>query len=318
MRAAELSRLLELSGPQAGAFSAAQATELGVSRRQLTRAERSGVLRRVHPSVFFIGGGVLPPLARIHAAALAAGPAAVPSHESAFHLHGVDRVPFDVVVSTGPTGRTDLLGVRVHRVRDLVEEHLCVVDGVRTTTIERALVDVATCFSASRTAWLLDHLTITTRRTSLGRIARVVRQVNRRGRAGIGAFTTLLDARAAGPPLPRSQLERAADALLALTSLPVPIREYPLPIPDGQRAAEARYVDRAWPGAKLILEIDGRPWHSRERDMARDRRRDRQAAAAGWQTMRVLGEEVRDLPGEVADDVVSAYLHRLALLRSSD
>lgn len=311
MRAADLSQLIRLSGDQAGTFSAAQAATVGVSRRRLADAERAGILRRLHPSVFFIGGGEIPRRARIHGAVLAVGPDGVPSHESALYLHGIERVPFVTVVTTGPNGRTDLRSVRIHRMRDLRPEHVGSVGGMRTTTLERSLVDVATCFSAVRTEWLLDHLTVTARRTSLGRIARVVRQINRRGRAGIGAFVALLDDRSPGEAMPRSLLEREADGLLALTPLPAPTREHPLPaLLGGGPVLEGR-VDRAWPEVRLILEIDGRRWHARERDMAKDRRRDRQAAAAGWQTLRVLGEEVRDIPAEVAAEVVAVYIARL-------
>jgi len=104
MRAEDLGRLIRASGEQAGTFSGAQAVELGVSRRRLVEAERSGVPRRLHPSVFFIGGGEVPRRARIHGVLLAVGHDAVPSHEAAFYLHGVDRVPFVAAVTTGPTG----------------------------------------------------------------------------------------------------------------------------------------------------------------------------------------------------------------------
>lgn len=285
----------------------------GVPRRRLVNAERSGVIRRIHPSVFYIGPGAVPRRALVHAAVLAGGRAALPSHESALFLHDVDSVPFEVVLTLGPTGRTDLVGVRVHRFADLRDEHLCTVAGVRTTTIERAMVDVATCFTGVRTEWLIDHLTITTRRTALGKIARVLRQINRRGRPGIGNLVNLLDERGPGVPTPRSELERLADRLLDRTVLPVPRSEFPLPSLLGTGHSD-QFVDRAWPDAKLILEIDGRRWHSRERDMAKDRRRDRQAAAAGWQTLRVLGEEVRDLPDDVAAEIAAAHDERRFLL----
>jgi len=220
MRAEDLGRLIEISGPRSGAFSAAQAEAIGISRRRLLVAHRSGVIRRIHPSVFHIGAE-LPRRARIHAAVLAVGPGSVPSHESALYLHGIERVPFLVVVTAGPTGRTDLNGVRVHRFRDLHDEHICVARGVSTTTIERALVDVSTCVSGVRSEWLLDHLTVTTRRASLGRIARVVRQINRKGRTGIGRFTAMLDERSPGAPMERSLLERSADELLEASHLPM-------------------------------------------------------------------------------------------------
>ncbi len=313
MHAKDLALLLRLSGDQSGAFSALQAVGAGVPRRRLINAERSGVIRRVHPSVFYIGAGVIPRRALIHAAVLAAGPVAVPSHESSLFLHEIDSVPFAAVVTLGPTGRTDLAGVRVHRFGDLRDEHLCTAGGVRTTTLERAMVDVATCFAGVRTEWLIDHLTITTRRTSLGKIARVVRQVNRKGRSGIETLVNLLDERGPGIPTPRSELEGWADQMLDQTMLPAPRAEYPLPALLGTGHGR-EFVDRAWPDAKLILEVDGRRWHARERDMAKDRRRDRQAAAAGWQTIRVLGEEVRDIPEEVAADIAAAHAVRRSLL----
>ncbi len=64
----------------------------------------------------------------------------------------------------------------------------------------------------------------------------------------------------------------------------------------------------------LILEIDGRSWHAREASMAKDRARDRVAARHGWQTLRILGEEIDDCPDAVIDDVRTAYAVRLEQL----
>lgn len=317
VRAADLGRLVNLAASQAGVVSARQAHAVGVSRRQLRDAVDAGILQRIHPSVFRLGGGEPPPSALINAAILAVGPGAYPSHESAFHLHGIDHVPFVPVVTTGPGGRANLAGVRVHRVRDLRSEHLCAVGRLTTTTVERALVDVSMTFSAVRTEWLLDHLTITVRRTSIGRVGRVLRQVDRRGRVGLDRFARLLDDRGPAEPASRSRLEKTADGLLARTTLPTPSREYPLPVAPADLGYVTGFVDRAWPEVRLILEIDGRRWHARERDMARDRRRDRGAAAAGWQTLRVLDEEVRDIPDDVVRDVEHAYAARAAMFRVS-
>jgi very-short-patch-repair endonuclease len=77
------------------------------------------------------------------------------------------------------------------------------------------------------------------------------------------------------------------------------------------------YVDRCWPEAYLIVEIDGRSWHAREAAMAADRARDRTAARVGWQTLRILDEELTDCPVVVVDDLVTAYLTRLGQLRAA-
>lgn len=315
MRSNSLAQLIRMAAPTAGAFSASQAAEVGVSRKQLRDAARDGILQRVHPSVFWVGSGEVPRSARIHAAVLAVGHGAVPSHESAMFLQGVRHVEFAVAVSAEGTAQHILDGVRVHRVADLLPEHTVRVDGILMTTVERALVDLAGIVSRVHLEWLLDHVTVTTRRTSIGKVARVVRQSNRRGRRRIGDLTSLLDERAPKGGRERSLLERSVDDLLAASGLPSPTSEYPLPELLRHVGGRPEFVDRAWPDLKLILEIDGRSWHARERDMARDRRRDRQAAAAGWQTLRVLDEEIRDLADDVAADLVAACAARAALLK---
>ena len=317
MRSQSLAQLIRLAEPTAGVFSAASAVDVGVSRKQLRGAERSGIIERIHPSVFWIGSGEAPRLARIQASVLAVGHDAVPSHESSLHLHGVRHVGFAVVVSAHPSAPHIFDGVRVHRVTDMSPQHLEVVDGVTTTTVERALVDLAGVVSSVHLEWLLDHVTVTTRRASIGKIARIVRQVNRRGRKGIVELTELLDRLAPRVGLERSLLERSADRLLASSSLPSCESEYPLPSLLVNAGSRTEFVDRAWPSVKLILEIDGRSWHARERDMAHDRRRDRQAAAAGWQTLRVLDEEVRDIADEVLADVTAAFVERARMIAAA-
>jgi very-short-patch-repair endonuclease len=65
----------------------------------------------------------------------------------------------------------------------------------------------------------------------------------------------------------------------------------------------------------LILEVDGRSWHARERAMASDRARDRDAASLGWQTLRVLDDEIRACPLAVIGDIEATYRMRAAQLR---
>ena len=301
---------MDIAARQAGAFSVAQAASLDLSRRQLNAAAANGILDRMHPAVFRFTSTTTGPATRIWGAVLQAGPLAVVSHESCLFLQRVPAVPFQPVVTLPADGRGSHRGFRAHRLGDLRPEQVVEVDGLRTTTLERALVDVTSVFSRVRIEWLVDRLTITDRRTSIGGIGRVLRQVNRRGREHIGVLQDVLDQRRPGRPAPRSRLETTVDALLATTGLPRPRHEFPLP----SAAPGEGLVDRAWPEAKLILEVDGRVWHARERAMAQDRRRDRIAAAQGWLTLRVLDEEVSDLPETVVDDVVAAYEARILLL----
>lgn len=232
-------------------------------------------------------------------------PGARASHEAALHLHGIDRAPFAIAVTVPPWARSSGAGVRVHR-HELPEEHRATVAGIPTTTLPRALVDVASSVSPSTLAHLVDRATVTQRATTVAAIGRALRQSSRRGRRRIAELTIILDHRRPGEPAPRSRMERRVDEALATTDLPRPLAEYPVP----SAAPGLGFVDRAWPDAMLILEVDGRTWHARERDMAKDRARDRAAARAGWLTLRVLDEEVHDLLDTVVDDIVGVYHRR--------
>lgn len=302
-----LSELLEIALPQAGCFSLDQARRLGISGDQIRRLVASGIVLRAHPRAFRIASSVSDEHAAVWLSFLQAGDRSVVTHEAALQVHGVQSVPFTPVVSLPPGDRHDLSGIRVHRFGDLLDEHVADIGGLRVTTVVRSVVDVASVFSKVRLADLVDRVTITERRCGLNQIARVYRQINRRGRKNIQNLAEVLEERTSPNPTPRSVLERRMDGLIEAAEMPEPRNEMPVPNTDGLTGR----VDRAWPEAKLILEIDGRTWHSRERSMRNDRERDRAAGLAGWHTVRVLDEEVRDQPGLVTQDLLGIYEVRL-------
>ncbi len=302
----------QVAATQDGVFSADQAAACGIDRRRLNRAEASGLVARIHPNVWRFVGTPLHDRGRARAATLQAGLRSASSHEAALLLHRVERIPFHPVVTVPADATTYRYeGIRVHRMVDLLAEHRCVVDGIPTTTLERAIVDSTSVLLPSRLAHLIDEVTITHRRTSVGAIGRSLRQVNRRGRLRIARLGALLDERRPAEPAPRSRLERTVDELLRGADVPEPRREHPLPTDQ----ALTGLVDRCWTEARLIVEIDGRTWHAREKAMAVDRARDRAAARVGWQTLRVLDEEVGACGPAVVDDIETAYATRLGQLR---
>ncbi len=306
-----LAAMARIAAQHDGIVSVGQAEAAGVSRRALQRAQHGGLIVSMHTGIYRFTATPTSSDREIRAAVLAAGDGARASHESSLHLHGLTNIPLgETVVSVPPRQRADHPGIRVHRLVDQHPEHLTVLDGIATTTLARAVVDVSSVFSRRRMEWLLDEVTITRRSATIGAIARVYRQVNHRGRRRIAVLGELLDEQSAMGPTPRSTLERKMDELLLATMLPTPAREYPIP----SVAPGAGFADRAWEDALLILEIDGRTYHERRQDMRKDRARDRTAARMGWQTMRVLDAEVTDEPDLVVDDVVATYHRRLAQL----
>jgi very-short-patch-repair endonuclease len=55
---------------------------------------------------------------------------------------------------------------------------------------------------------------------------------------------------------------------------------------------------------KIVLEGDGRRWHTRVQDFPRDARRRRDAARAGYLTINYLYEELRDDPDGVEAEIL--------------
>jgi Protein of unknown function (DUF559) len=124
----------------------------------------------------------------------------------------------------------------------------------------------------------------------------------------------VLDERGPGCLPPQSELEDRVFGLLAAAGLPAPARQFPLP----GRGALTGLVDAAYPDVRLVIEADGRRWHTRIRDLRRDHLRDSEAARAGWQTLRFIYEEIVGDPDHVAATVAdvrrvrSAQLGRMA------
>ena len=307
MAANDLHAVAPLARAQGGVFTLVQAHQVGISRSTVHRSARSGLLEQVHPGVYRFSGTPARSMGNLWAAHLYLPDHARLSHESALLLHGVGQVEPVVAATVGPGANQRFRDVRVHRYCDLVDEHTATVRGLPTTTLDRAVVDVASVYSKPRLGHLVDRITINDRSTSIGRIARTLRQVNRRGRRNIRNLVDVLDERSPGAPTPRSRLERRFDSLLQSAGLPSPKKEHPL-------AADGHVdtVDRYWPEAGLVAEVDGRVWHSRESAMAKDRARDRAATAAGLVVLRFLDEEIDDCPELVVADLVATYRRRVA------
>ena len=95
----------------------------------------------------------------------------------------------------------------------------------------------------------------------------------------------------------------ALEAVFELAGLPAPTRQLRFP---GRQDIDG-CVDFGWPEARLIVEGDGRRWHTRIADLRRDRERDNQAARAGWQTLRFLHESIVADPADAGRAVREVY-----------
>jgi very-short-patch-repair endonuclease len=280
-----------LAEGQAGVLSRAQAHACGLTDRMIQHRLRSSRGRRVHPGVYSIAGVPKGWMTMVWAAALAPGEAVVVSHATALLIHGVSdrvapRIPVNLITRHGAHPR--VRGAVVHGLDDLLPGHVVRHrSGLLITTPARGIVDLAATVGERHLGNLVDEV-IVARLASEAQISCCLRDVARRGKRGVRALGRVLDDRRSGYVPPHSELERKLFAVLAAGGLPEPRRQVPLP---GRGAVEG-LVDAAYPDVRLLIEADGRRWHTRARDISRDHVRDAEAARVGWQTLRLLYDQI--------------------------
>jgi hypothetical protein len=98
-----------------------------------------------------------------------------------------------------------------------------------------------------------------------------------------------------GPADTRSKLERDFRALIAKAGLPEP----------GYNVLVAGLtVDVYWPQWKLVVELDGEPYHTSPSAFETDRIRDAILQKAGLRVLRVTGKRLENEPAAVLADIV--------------
>jgi very-short-patch-repair endonuclease len=102
---------------------------------------------------------------------------------------------------------------------------------------------------------------------------------------GIATLRRLLDQ--GGFARTRSYYERKLLALIAEAGLPRPLTNH--------RVA-GHEVDMVWLDRKLVLEFDGRKFHSDRRAFETDRRRDQDLVAAGYRVIRITARQLEREP----------------------
>jgi very-short-patch-repair endonuclease len=277
--------IFRLAARQHGVVSRAQLLDLGLNRGTIDRRVALGTLERLHRGVYVVGP-LVPPLARLMAAFLACGPAARISHRSAGGLRKLVAVrrgaPIDVTVI-----RTRARpGLRVHRTSTLHEDEVTVFERIPVTTVARTLLDLAPVLrpralqravARALDRGLTDH-------DELGRL------LDRHGRRpGVPALRELLGGD--GPALTRSEAEERALSLAAAAGMERPLTN--------QRVGDYE-VDLLWPEERVIVEVDGYPFHRSRAAFHRDRRRDAVLEAAGYRVLRITWRDLVDEPTAVA------------------
>jgi hypothetical protein len=285
--------LERLAGAQHWLVARRQLSALGVSRRAVEHRLTTGYLRRVHHGVYLLGRAQLDRHGRWHAAVLAYGPTAVLSHRSAAALWGLvegDGIFVDVTVP-GP-GRRRRQGIWVRRTRVLTPDDATVRDNIPVTTVARTLVDLSGLLTKTALKYAVeqaDRLRLLDVPATYAALERVT------GRRNLRKLRRIL-ARYGGAPPVRSKQERFFLELVERAGLPTPLVN---------TRVEGIEVDIFWPQWRLVVELDGRGYHSDPDSFENDRLRDARLQKAGYRVLRVTYRRLHRQPRSVIADIRS-------------
>jgi hypothetical protein len=255
---------------QEGVAERGQLLAAGLSERVIDHRLESGRYRHVHRNVYALGP--LSMRGRLIGALLAGG-------EHSHLCHASALVPYRMLISTATidiavaTNRRDDDSLRFHRLA-LAAGEITRRDGLRVTTIERTLFDIAATGADIRR---MAHEAIAKRLTSQVRLRALAER--HRGERGAPAIRLV-----AGEPHTRGRHERRFLRFLADCGLPPPESNHPI----GPYAA-----DFFWRQYDLVIEFD-EEGHKTELAFEQDRARDRHFVGLGLRVMRVTELALRD------------------------
>jgi very-short-patch-repair endonuclease len=199
----------------------------------------------------------------------------------------------------------------VHQINDVTPEHCTELIGLPVTTAARTIVDLASVVHVAR----LRHIVEDAKHAGLvtyEEIGILLAQIARRGKPGVRALTRVLDSLTTTKGQSQSKLESALIDLLTSGRFPPYVLQHPHP---GHLFTKG-CTDVSFLPARLVVEADGRAWHTRIQEIKRDHDRDNDAAREGWLTLRLLYEHIVGDPEGTIDLIAAVLRERLLLVAS--
>lgn len=189
-------------------------------------------------------------------------------------LHGLlaPSVLPHVTVPPGASARCRI--AKVHR-SPLPTADLCTVDGIRTTTVSRLVVDMASVLDRAGLEALVDDAICQGKASAASMLQALGRAGgHRRGRV---LLRSVLDVWTRGID-PGSPAEVRLFRRLAEWGIEAPVSQHEIRLPDGTFVAR---VDAAWPARRVALEYEGLRPHA-ARAVEHDEARYERIRAVGW------------------------------------
>jgi hypothetical protein len=277
-------RIVDLAARQFNRVSRRQLADLGFSGRSIDKRIESAELVVAEEGVY----AVAPLLAHDEwgkwMGATLTAPQTCLSHASSAAARGFWSFArdFETVTRPGNGGPVRHGGVLVFRSATLAGD-VTELDGIPITTVPRTLLDLAririsdrALARAVREAIRLEHTNMAALTDSL---------IAHKGFRGVGRLARTLT-RYSGLPLERSRSGAEVRALEIL-------RDAGRPMPRLNYRIAGEEADLSWRSERLIIEIDGRPFHL---DIGEDARKQATWEAAGWEVRRIDSDDVYARP----------------------
>jgi hypothetical protein len=266
---------------QHGVFHHRQALRIGATPGIIRRRLAAGTWIRLADSLVYGLPSHPGTWHRQCAAAVLSVPSSGVSGTAGAALLGFDGFrpgPIEVVTHRSGTNRSPFGQVR----QSSRPVRFVVVDGIRVVSPADCIIQLAATVDLRRLEVLLGDQAHRNRRFVDDLRDRYLEVASSR-RPGTANLRAVLAAYGDGVAPPRNRLEQRLRQLLA--SIPhVPLVEWEA-TPPWCEPGEAR-VDALVRDWRLIVEGDGRLWHTRVEDFERDRERDNQAIAHGYRVLR--------------------------------
>ena len=283
---------------QLGLITTPQLHVAGVRRGSVEWRLATGTLHRRHRGVYLVGHGILVPGAVELAAVLACGASTLVSHRSAAALWALASAPAAAAeVTVVARGSRSRAGVRVHRVAELEMPDRGQKNGIPVTAPARTLID----FAATASRQEAERAIAEAFALRLADTAQLIAAADRSPvRSGVAQVRAILS-QPGGPSRTRSGGERAMLSLIRAARLPTPRTNY---------LVAGYSADFCWPDQRLIVEVDGVPFHSTRSAVERDHRRDLVHREAGYEVIRFTARQLEEAPVYVATVIARALDRR--------
>lgn len=269
----------EYAARQYGVFSLRQAQSVGMTPSMVETRTGNGAWLRLAPSVYALASSP-PKWERQMAAALLTRPGSIVAGRSAAYLHGlVGFRPGRPVIMIGTAGNARSELAQVIRSTAFASVERVRIRGFEVTGPAETAVVIARELSQDSLETVIDD-GLASGTFDIENLIHTLRV--RSGAPGIAKLRRVIEERSADayePPV--NELERLLHVLLAQPGVPPSTRQVPFSFDRVDMTVDA-YI----PTWRVLVEADGRRWHTRKADFERDRSRDNAATAHGLAVLR--------------------------------